>query len=84
MPEGHLLKDFKGYKQCPWKKLKLYREKAIRTGFTKAWQDQDFKMIIDTVEKIYKNALQQDPKLPIWYDLALTGWNSKSIFGDRS
>lgn len=70
--EKALLKEFEGYKLFTGKKIKVFRLEAIRTGFKKAWQDRDYKTIIDVAEKISEDALQQDPKLLMWYDQAIT------------
>ncbi len=70
--EGHLLKEFEDYKSFPGKKLKVFRLEAVRTGFKKAWQDRDYKTIIAVAEKISEEALQEDSKLLMWYDQALT------------
>lgn len=70
--EGHLLKEFEGYKLFPGKRLKVFRLEAMRTGFKKAWQDRNYKTIIAVAEKISEDVLQQDPKLLMWYDQAMT------------
>jgi rubredoxin len=70
--ERALLKEFEGYKVYPGNKLKVFRIEAVRAGFRKAWQERDYKIIIAVAEKISEEALQQDPKLLMWYDQALT------------
>ena len=70
--EKALIKEFEGYISFTGKKIKVFRLEAIRTGFKKAWQDRDYKTIIDVAEKISEDALQQDPKLLMWYDQAVT------------
>ena len=70
--EKALQKEFESYKSFSGKKLKVFRLEAVRTGFKKAWQDRDYKTIIAVAEKISEDALQQDPKLLMWYDQALT------------
>ena len=66
-----LLKEFEEYKQAN-KKLKIFRLEAIRAGFKKAWQERDYKVIISVSEKIPNNVLEEDPKLLMWYDQAVT------------
>jgi hypothetical protein len=44
----------------------------VRAGFKKAWQERDYKTIIEVARKIPENVLQEDPKLLMWYDQALT------------
>ena len=69
--EKSLLKEFEEYKQAK-KKLKIFRLEAVRAGFKKAWQERDYKVIITVAEKIPNNVLDEDPKLLMWYDQAVT------------
>ncbi len=69
--EKALLKEFEEYKQAR-KKLKIFRLEAVRAGFKKAWQERDYKVIITVAEKIPNNVLEEDPKLLMWYDQAVT------------
>lgn len=69
--EKALLKEFEEYKQAK-KKLKIFRLEAVRVGFKKAWQERDYKVIITVAEKIPNNVLEEDPKLLMWYDQAVT------------
>ncbi len=54
------------------KHLKVFRLEAVRAGFKKAWQDLDYATIIAVARKIPENVLQEDLKLLMWYDQALT------------
>jgi DNA modification methylase len=74
--EKTLLKEFEEYKQAK-KKLKIFRLEAVRAGFKKAWQDRDYKVIITVAEKIPNNVLEEDPKLLMWYDQAVTRMGSE-------
>jgi len=69
--EKALLKEFEEYKQAK-KKLKIFRLEAVRTGFKKAWQERDYQTIITVAEKIPNNILEEDPKLLMWFDQAIT------------
>jgi len=69
--ERALLKEFEEYKQTR-KKLKVFRLEAIRAGFKKAWQEKDYATIISVAEKIPDKVLEEDPKLLMWYDQAIT------------
>jgi len=69
--EKALLKEFVEYKQAK-KKLKVFRLEAVRTGFKKAWQERDYNTIVTVAEKIPNNVLEEDPKLLMWYDQAIT------------
>jgi hypothetical protein len=70
--ERSLLKQFQEYKKHTGKKIKLIRMEAVRCGFKKAWQDRDYATIIHVAEKIPQNLLQEDQKLLMWYDQAVT------------
>jgi hypothetical protein len=69
--EKALLKEFEEYKQVK-KKLKVFRLEAVRAGFKKAWQERDYSVIIAVADKIPNNVLEEDPKLLMWYDQAVT------------
>ena len=70
--EKALLKEFEEYRASSQKRLKVFRLEAVRAGFKKAWQDRDYATIITVARKIPENVLQEDPKLLMWYDQALT------------
>lgn len=69
--EKALLKEFEEYKEVK-KKLKVFRLEAIRAGFKKAWQERDYAIIITVADKIPNKILEEDPKLLMWYDQAVT------------
>lgn len=69
--EKALLREFEEYKAAK-KKLKVFRLEAVRAGFKKAWQERDYVTIISVAEKIPNNVLEEDPKLLMWYDQAVT------------
>ena len=69
--EKALLKEFEGYKEVK-KKLKVFRLEAVRAGFKKAWQERDYAVIIAVADKIPNKVLEEDPKLLMWYDQAVT------------
>lgn len=70
--ERSLLKEFEDYRTSSQKRLKVFRIEAVRTGFKKAWQERDYATIITVARKVPENVLQEDPKLLMWYDQALT------------
>lgn len=69
--EKALLKEFEEYKQAK-KKLKVFRMEAVRAGFKKAWQERDYSTIIKVADLIPNNVLEEDPKMLMWYDQAVT------------
>ncbi len=70
--EKALLKEFEEYRQSKQKKIKVFRLEAVRSGFKKAWQTHEYSTIIEVAKKIPENVLQEDPKLLMWYDQAVT------------
>ena len=70
--ERSLLKEFGDYRTSNQKRLKVFRLEAVRAGFKKAWQERDYATIIMVARKIPENILQEDTKLLMWYDQAIT------------
>ncbi|MBU1223666.1 MAG: DNA methylase [Gammaproteobacteria bacterium] len=70
--EKALLKEFEGYRAFTGKRLKEFRLEVLRAGFKTAWGNKDYKTIIDIAQKMPEEALQEDEKLLLWYDQALT------------
>jgi len=70
--ERALLREFEEYRQSTLKQLKVFRLEAVRSGFKRAWQDRDYQTIIAVARKVPENVLQEDPKLLMWYDQAVT------------
>ncbi|HCH5614388.1 TPA: DNA methylase [Vibrio parahaemolyticus] len=66
-----LLKEFETYKEAK-KKIKQPRAEALRAGFNTAWEAQNFQTILDISAKIPPAVLQEDEKLLMFYDNALT------------
>jgi len=69
--EKALLKEFEAYKESK-KRLKVFRLEAVRAGFKRAWQARDYAVIVDVAEKIPSSVLEEDAKLLMWYDQAVT------------
>lgn len=70
--ERSLLAEFDEYIKYNGKKLKKVRIEAVRCGFKTAWRDRDYSTIINVAEKISQDLLQEDQKLLMWYDQAIT------------
>jgi len=54
------------------KRLKVIRLEAVRVGFKHCWQNRDYRTIIAVAKRIPETVLQEDPKLLMWYDQAIT------------
>jgi hypothetical protein len=67
-----LMKEFEGYQAATGRKLKEFRLEVLRAGFKAAWAAKNYKAIIAIAQKIPEEALQEDEKLLLWYDQALT------------
>jgi len=70
--EKALLKEFDGYQAATGRKLKEFRLEVLRAGFKAAWGAKNYTAIIAIAHKIPEEALQEDEKLLLWYDQALT------------
>ncbi len=70
--EKALLKEFDTYLAATGRKLKEFRLEVLRAGFKTAWAGNDYETIIKISQKIPEAALQEDEKLLLWYDQALT------------
>ncbi len=76
--ERALMREFEEYRESKQKRLKVFRLEAVRAGFKKAWQERDYATIIAVARKIPDNVLQEDAKLLMWYDQALTRTGGES------
>lgn len=70
--EKSLLKEFDTYKTHTGRKLKEFRLEVMRTGFKTSWGNRDYATIIAVAKKVPDEVLQEDEKLLLWYDQALT------------
>jgi DNA modification methylase len=66
-----LLREFDVYKEEN-KKIQQPRAEALRAGFSACWENQDLQTILDISAKIPPAVLQEDEKLLMFYDNALT------------
>ena len=70
--ERALLKEFDTYKAHAGRKLKEFRLEVMRTGFKFCWGNRDYATIIAVAKKVPDDVLQEDEKLLLWYDQAVT------------
>tara|TARA_B100002049_G_scaffold42190_1_gene28686 strand:- start:9842 stop:12655 length:2814 start_codon:yes stop_codon:yes gene_type:complete len=66
-----LLREFEVYK-TEKKKIKQPRAEALRAGFNHCWESQNLQTILDISAKIPPAVLQEDEKLLMFYDNAVT------------
>lgn len=74
--DKELLKEFETYRTFTGRRLKTFRLEAMRAGFKHAWGNRDYATIIAIAQKVPDEALQEDEKLLLWYDQALTRMES--------
>lgn len=70
--EKTLLKEFETYKAFTGRKIRESRLEVLRAGFRSAWGNKDYATIISVANKLAEETLQEDEKLLLWYDQALT------------
>jgi DNA modification methylase len=75
--EKVLLKEFGTYQAHTGRRLKEFRLEVLRAGFKAAWAAKDYRAIVALAAKIPEEALQEDEKLLLWYDQALTRLESQ-------
>ena len=68
--ERDLLRDFEDYSRGSGK-VKVFRSEAIKAGFSKAWKEHNYGLIVQVAERLPEQALQEDPQLKLYYDNAL-------------
>ncbi|MDD3947864.1 MAG: DNA methyltransferase, partial [Anaerolineaceae bacterium] len=68
--EQALLHEFNEYTRGSGK-IKVFRAEAIKAGFSKAWAEHAYDRIVAVAERLPEQALQEDPKLKLYYDNAL-------------
>ena len=54
------------------KRYKVIRAEAVRVGFKYCWQNRDYETIILVAKRIPGTLLEEDPKLLMYYDQAIT------------
>ena len=70
-----LLKQFEAYKNEAFKpkgKIKEVRVEALRAGFKEAYQEKEFKTIVQIGDRIPNNLLMEDEVLLQFYDIAVS------------
>jgi len=70
--EKALLREFEHYRAFTGRRLREFRLEVLRAGFKHAWANKDYATIIAIARKMPEEALQEDEKLLLWYDQALT------------
>ena len=64
-----LIKEFESYLEGKGK-LKAFRSEAIRAGFAKLWAEQEYKLILETADRLPESVIAEDDKLLMYVDLS--------------
>jgi hypothetical protein len=64
-----LLQEFKGYTESE-NRLRQFRTEAVRAGFSEAYKDRNWQVILKVADRLPVNVLQEDPDLLMYYDAA--------------
>lgn len=67
--EKKLIKEFESYLESKGK-LKTFRTEAIRAGFAKLWTEKNYKLIVDTADRLPESVISEDDKLLMYVDLS--------------
>jgi hypothetical protein len=61
-----LLREFHDYQRSKGR-LKIFRGEAIRAGFSNAWRERQYDVIIEIAERMPDSVLQEDQQLLMYY-----------------
>ena len=61
-----LLREFHDYQRTKGR-LKIFRSEAIRAGFSNAWRERQYDVIVEIAERMPETVLQEDQQLLMYY-----------------
>jgi DNA modification methylase len=61
-----LLREFNEYRKSKGR-LKVFRSEAVRAGFSNAWRERKYKVIVEIAERMPESVLQEDQQLLMYY-----------------
>jgi hypothetical protein len=64
--QNALLREFNEYRKSKGR-LKIFRSEAIRAGFSHAWRERDYDVIVEIAERMPESVLQEDQHLLMYY-----------------
>lgn len=65
-----LLAEFEAYREPGAHRHMQFRLGVLRAGFERAWQEKDYRTIVDVGSRVPEELLQRDAKVTLWYDQA--------------
>jgi len=64
--QNALLREFNEYRKGKGR-LKVFRSEAIRAGFSNAWREREYSIIVEIAERMPESVLQEDQQLLMYY-----------------
>lgn len=64
--QNALLREFNEYRKGKGK-LKVFRSEAVRAGFSNAWREREYDVIVEIAERMPESVLQEDQQLLMYY-----------------
>ena len=64
--QSALLREFNEYRKSKGR-LKVFRSEAVRAGFSHAWREREYDVIVEIAERIPDSVLQEDQQLVMYY-----------------
>ncbi|MEI7845474.1 MAG: DNA methyltransferase [Chloroflexota bacterium] len=61
-----LLREFNEYRKSKGR-LKVFRSEAVRSGFSNAWREREYDIIVQIAERLPETVLQEDQQLLMYY-----------------
>jgi len=64
--QNTLLREFNEYRKGKGR-LKVFRSEAVRAGFSNAWREREYDVIVEIAERMPESVLQEDQQLLMYY-----------------
>jgi len=64
--QNALLREFNEYRKSKGR-LKVFRSEAVRAGFSNAWREREYDVIVEIAERMPESVLQEDQQLLMYY-----------------
>jgi DNA modification methylase len=64
--QNALLREFNEYRKGKGR-LKVFRSEAVRAGFSNAWREREYDVIVEIAERMSESVLQEDQQLLMYY-----------------
>lgn len=65
-----MLKEFEEYRTSTKRKIRQFRTEAVRAGFKRCYDTQDYRTIAEVAAKLPERVIQEDEKLLMYFDVA--------------